>query len=73
MIGEIAADEAVVAIPRPGRLLHVRDPVLLQLDRIIIVEIVDADDRFAAREQAKGAVHADEAGRAGDEDCHNPS
>ena len=46
------------------------DPVALQLDAVIIVEIVDADDPLAAREQALADMMTDESGGAGDEDGH---
>ena len=47
-----------------------RRPVPLQRGRVIIVEIVDADDAVAAAEQARGDMIADEAGGAGDEQGH---
>lgn len=43
-------------------------PPLFQLDRIIIVEIVDADDGVTARKQILYQRHADKSGDAGDED-----
>ena len=37
----------------------------------VVVEIVHAHDLVAAREQAPGDVHADEAGHAGDQNLHD--
>ena len=46
------------------------DARFLQRDRVISVEIIDADDRFAAFEKARGRVHTYKAGDSGDEDGH---
>ena len=45
-------------------------PVALELHRVVRREIVDADDLVAARRQALGAVHADEAGDPCDQHLH---
>jgi hypothetical protein len=42
--------------------------VALELDVVVIVEVVDADDLWPAAKQAQRSVHADEAGGAGEED-----
>ncbi len=47
--------------------LEQREARLLQLDVVIVVEVVDADDRIAALGQGLGGVKADETGRACDE------
>jgi hypothetical protein len=46
------------------------EPRLLERDRVIGVEVVDADHRLASREQGQTGVEPDEAGGAGDEDGH---
>jgi hypothetical protein len=43
---------------------------VLQADIVVIVEVVDADDRVNAAKEAQSGVHADETGGAGDEDFH---
>ena len=50
--------------------LELLQPVALQLDRVVVGEVVDADHLVAAREQPLRAVHADEAGDAGHQDLH---
>ena len=40
---------------------------------VVVAEIVDADDRFAPRQQGAGDVAADETRGAGDEDGHGGS
>jgi hypothetical protein len=42
----------------------------LQARVVVVVEVVDADYLVAAREQNLGDMHADETGRAGDENFH---
>ncbi len=64
-IGEIEALEAEAALARQGR-----EPRLFQRDRIIVVDVIDADDVFAALQKRRADMHADEAGRAGDENRH---
>ena len=44
----------------------------LQFGVVIGIEIVDADHRFAAIEQAPGHVKSDKAGRAGDQNHQMP-
>src|SRR5690606_38212451 len=70
MVGEIAADVTERTVRGRRGLLGMGDSVELEPDRVIIVEIVYPDHLFAPREQAQGAMHADEAGGAGDEDGH---
>jgi len=50
-----------------------RQPVTLQGDRVVIVEVVDADDAVAPRRQQADQVKANEAGRAGNENTHEGS
>ena len=45
-------------------------PVVLELDRVVVVEIVEADDLVAAREQPRGQRVTDESCGAGDENGH---
>ena len=44
--------------------------VFLERDFVIVVQVVEADDFVAARQQAQGSGHADEAGGAGNENFH---
>ena len=44
--------------------------VALKLDRVVVVEVVDADDGMAEVEKFIGQMESDEAGGAGDEDVH---
>jgi hypothetical protein len=46
------------------------EPVELQLGIVVIVEIVDADDRMLTLEQSLRDMHADEAGGSGDQNFH---
>jgi hypothetical protein len=46
------------------------EPRLLQRRVVVVVDVVDADDGFAARHQRARHMHADEPGRAGDDDGH---
>jgi hypothetical protein len=46
------------------------EPGLLEIDVVVVVEIVDADDRVAPVQQAKGQRVANESGGAGDENLH---
>jgi hypothetical protein len=48
-----------------------REPVGLERRVVVVVQVVQADDLVAAREQDLAHVHADESGRAGDEDLHD--
>jgi hypothetical protein len=64
-VGHVQALEAKARLRRqPGQ------PGLLERRVVVVVEVVDADHLVAARQQALGHVHADEAGRAGDQDFH---
>src|SRR5579863_4392573 len=45
-------------------------PGLFQRDRIVVVEIVDADDFLAALEQRSAGMHADKSGGAGEKNGH---
>ena len=47
-----------------------RQPRLLERNVVIVVEVVDADDLFAARKQRLSDVITDEAGGAGHEEAH---
>jgi hypothetical protein len=53
---------------RIGR--QARQPRLLEGDIVVVVEIVNADDFVAAREQALADMHADKPGGAGEQDLH---
>ncbi len=64
-IGDVELDEAKARMV--GQLLQAR---LLQADVVIVVEVVDADDLVAARQQALGNVHSYKSGGAGDEHFH---
>lgn len=46
------------------------EPVFLERHFVVIVEIVEANDLIAARQQAQRSGHADKAGGAGNEDFH---
>jgi hypothetical protein len=66
-VGEVDLDEAeAVVVPRT----LLGDPVSLQLDAVIIVDVVDPEHLLAAAEQPGRDMMADEAGRAGHEDRH---
>ena len=49
---------------------HGRHERLLERRVVVVVQVVDAGDGVAAREQPQRGVHADEAGRAGEQDVH---
>ena len=53
---------------RVGR--QVGEVPLLVVERVIVVEVVEADDGVAAGEEGLGESAADEAGGAGDEHFH---
>ena len=57
--------------PKPRVLPQPVQPRLLQPHIIVVVQVVDADDRIAPRQQRLGNMVADEAGAAGDQDLHD--
>ena len=64
-VGDVQLDEAKARLRRqPG------EPVMLEAWVVVVVQVVEADDAVAAREQDLRDVHADEAGRTGDENLH---
>ena len=65
-IGDVALDEGEGPDPR-----DVGEPVTLEGDRVIIIEVVDADDVVPLAQQALRQMRADEAGDAGDDDLHD--
>ncbi len=64
-VGQVEPLEAKARLP-----LQLAEPGLLECRVVVIVEVVDAGDRVTARQQALRGVHADEAGRAGEQDVH---
>jgi hypothetical protein len=48
-----------------------REPIALELRVVVVVEVVQADHAVAARKQQLRHVHADETGRAGDENLQD--
>ncbi len=54
-------------LEREARMRKPLQPRLLQPRVVVIIQVVDADHRLAARQQALSQVIADEAGSAGDE------
>jgi hypothetical protein len=62
-IGKIKALE-----PETGLLLEDRETSVLDLGIVVVVDIVEADDRPARRQQALGDMEADETGATRDED-----
>ena len=61
----------VEPLEREARLRpQARQARFLQRRLVIGIEVVDAHDRVAARQQPLGDVHSDEAGGAGDQDFH---
>ena len=81
-------DRSALPLDRRGHRLAVRDvgadegeglvrskqgqPGLLEAHVVIVVQIVHAEDAFAARQQRPADMEADEAGGAGHEDRHRP-
>ena len=61
-IGKIRAHEL-----ETGQFLQSGKARLFQADVVVVVEVVQADDRIAAFKQSPGAVVADETGGAGDQ------
>src|SRR5258706_13496297 len=49
---------------------ELREARLFQAYVVVAVQVVQADDLIAAREQLQRAMHADEPGRAGQQDLH---
>src|SRR6185369_2726253 len=64
---DVHLDEAERAAAEPREL---SEPRLLERGIVVVVDVVDADDRLAAREKRAGHMHADEAGGAGDDEGH---
>ena len=59
-VGDVPLDEAKIALPRQAGVLGA--------NVVLIVDVVDADDRVTATQEALRGEHADETGGAGDED-----
>jgi hypothetical protein len=58
-------------VKRKTRLrLQSGQPGLLEGDLVVVIEVVQPDDRLAARQQALGQMKTDETGRAGDQNRH---
>jgi hypothetical protein len=64
-VGQVDALEAELRAA-----LEPRQPLALEPDVVVVVEVVDADHAVAARQQALRDAGADEAGDAGDEEVH---
>ena len=62
-VGEVDLEPAVV-----GVLFQLRVAITLELNRVVVVEIVESEDRMAVVQQTTGQMKADEAGGASDED-----
>ena len=62
-VGNIHLDEAKIALPRQAG-----QPGVLEANVVLIVDVVDADDRVTATQEALRGVQADATGGAGDED-----
>ena len=56
--------------PEPRSALETREPVALECDRVVRIQVVDADDLVAACEQALGAMHADKSRASGHQYAH---
>jgi hypothetical protein len=65
---ECVEGEAVAA--RSGQR---RDPITLQADLIIVVEVIDPDNNVPARQQALGEAVANKSGSAGNQNAHENS
>ncbi len=63
LIGDVHLQEFEI-LPR----LDLPDPIDLQTDLVVVVEIVEAEDIFAPVQKFPTEMESDEAGRAGDED-----
>ena len=71
-VGHVELDEIKAGLGR-----QTRQPVMLERRVVIVVQIIQADHLIAACQQQLADMHADEAGRAGDEyfhaiSCRNP-
>ena len=64
-VGEIQLVEG-----EAGGALKLGQPRLLQLNVVVGIEIIEADDLIAAVEQRLSGMVTDEPGRAGDQDTH---
>ena len=62
-VGDVHLDEAKIALPRQAG-----QAGALEANVVLVVEVVDADDRVTATQEAQRGVHADETGGAGEED-----
>ena len=60
----------VELVKRERRMLELLEPRQLEVDVVVLVEVVEADDGVAARQQALRDMHSNEAGGAGDEYFH---
>src|SRR5207248_2727808 len=65
VIGQIQLDETEFRMR-----CQAREPRLLELDVVVLVEVVETDDLIAPRQEALRGMESDESGRAGDEDLH---
>ena len=65
VVGEVRQGEG-----EAGKPFKLREAVLLELDRVIVVEVVDADDGVPLGDQPFGKVESDESGCAGNENVH---
>lgn len=61
-VGNVQFDEAETWLA-----LQTRETVMLELRRVVVVEVVKTDHLVASRQQQLADMHADEAGSAGDE------
>ena len=67
-VREVECVEGKAVAARSGQR---RDPVTLQADLIIVVEVVHPDDNVPARQQALGQTVANESGSAGNQNAHS--
>jgi len=65
-VSQIDGREAEICV-----LLQDCQPILLELYRVVIIEIVDADDHFSGFEESLGEVKSDESGRSSDKNFHS--
>ena len=64
-IGHIHLDEAKI-----WEAAELRQPGMLEVNVVVVVEVIDTDHFIPSRQQAEGSVHADESGSAGEQDFH---